>query len=90
MTLVRRSVCPPPNWEDYDDGPVEPPSPTTTNTTPSRGRTTLLSDFQRCMRLCDITAIVTPVCGTDRITYMNMDRLKCAQRCGEGEVNLLL
>ncbi|KAJ8716548.1 hypothetical protein PYW07_003175 [Mythimna separata] len=86
VTLQRRSVCPPPNF-DYDD--VEPPGPppptvaTTTTTPPFNARTTPVSGFQRCMNLCRITASFTPVCGTDLITYMNIDRLHCAQSCGE-------
>ncbi|CAH0587052.1 unnamed protein product [Chrysodeixis includens] len=46
--------------------------------------TTPLSRFHMCMRQCPITADFTPVCGTDLVTYMNMERLLCAQKCGDG------
>ncbi|KAJ8723431.1 hypothetical protein PYW08_003343 [Mythimna loreyi] len=84
ITIKRRSVCPPPNFDDggQPPGPPPPPPPTTTTESPL-ARTTPFSNFERCMRLCAITPSFTPVCGTDLITYMNMDRLKCAQSCGE-------
>lgn len=87
MTLQRRSVCPPPPWDDSDvTQDTFPTRPPTTDTTPYVGRTTPLTAFQRCMKGCAVTWSPNPVCGTDLVTYMNLDRLKCAQSCGEGNV----
>ncbi|PZC86770.1 hypothetical protein B5X24_HaOG201629 [Helicoverpa armigera] len=84
VTLRRRSVCPPPPFDEGDSNDqTAPTTPPTTTLTAPVGRTTSLTSFQRCMRNCRITASFTPVCGTDLVTYMNMDRLKCAQSCGE-------
>ncbi|RZB77481.1 uncharacterized protein BDFB_005644, partial [Asbolus verrucosus] len=48
----------------------------TTTTTPS-------PQFSACVRRCPVTPEYNPVCGTDRITYQNEGRLRCARRCGQ-------
>lgn len=35
-----------------------------------------------CVFFCPTTPEYNPVCGTDDVTYTNMSKLRCAQRCG--------
>lgn len=37
-----------------------------------------------CVQRCPNTPEYNPVCGTDRVTYVNPGRLRCEQRCGKG------
>ncbi|XP_026743782.1 uncharacterized protein LOC113505340 isoform X3 [Trichoplusia ni] len=78
----------PPGIEPPGQGQPEGPSEASSSPPPTLPafltRTTPLSSFHMCMRQCPITADFTPVCGTDLITYMNMERLLCAQKCGDG------
>ncbi|CAF4951259.1 unnamed protein product [Pieris macdunnoughi] len=39
------------------------------------------NNFQSCVSSCPVTPY-NPVCGTDDVTYQNIDRLKCVARCG--------
>ncbi|XP_022828176.1 mucin-2-like [Spodoptera litura] len=80
VEIRRRSACPPPidNGSPPTQGSTVRPSPT-----PPVGRTTPFSEFQHCMKSCRITSTFQPVCGSDLITYMNIDRLRCAQNCGQ-------
>ncbi|XP_069677910.1 uncharacterized protein [Periplaneta americana] len=52
---------------------------TTTTTTPASTATTACN--------CPSTDEFNPVCGSDRVTYSNPGRLKCAQLCGT-DVNI--
>lgn len=38
-----------------------------------------------CIRNCPATNQWNPVCGTDNISYGNMNKLRCAQQCGRRE-----
>lgn len=61
----------------------------TTPSAPRFRRTTHLSDLQKCMKLCPITIDYYPICGTDLVTYINIDRIECARGCGLGESSKL-
>ncbi|XP_018054006.1 PREDICTED: four-domain proteases inhibitor-like [Atta colombica] len=39
--------------------------------------------FNKCLQECFIILVYDPICGTDKITYMNRSQLKCAQCCGK-------
>ncbi|KAF5297619.1 hypothetical protein FQR65_LT09946 [Abscondita terminalis] len=44
--------------------------------------TTAPPAFRRCIQACVVTSEYSPVCGTNRVTYNNMSRFRCAQNCG--------
>lgn len=41
-----------------------------------------------CVQSCPITHEYNPVCGSDRVTYVNPGRLRCEQLCGKGNYSL--
>ncbi|XP_075975613.1 uncharacterized protein LOC142976219 [Anticarsia gemmatalis] len=77
VDLLRKFACPPTPPPDNGRSTTS-----ATEATMMTGRTTSLTDFQRCMSNCLITSDYSPVCGTDLVTYINKDRIKCAQECG--------
>ncbi|KAK5649712.1 hypothetical protein RI129_000741 [Pyrocoelia pectoralis] len=40
-----------------------------------------------CEERCPVTPQYSPVCGSNSVTYSNINRFRCAQRCGKG-INL--
>lgn len=36
-----------------------------------------------CEQRCPVTPQYSPVCGSNSVTYNNIDRFRCAQRCGK-------
>ncbi|KYN20864.1 hypothetical protein ALC57_06771, partial [Trachymyrmex cornetzi] len=42
--------------------------------------------FDKCLRECSILLVYDPICGTDKITYINRSQLKCAQCCGKSKI----
>ncbi|XP_065210706.1 uncharacterized protein LOC135838834 isoform X2 [Planococcus citri] len=41
------------------------------------------ADESECIRNCPATNQWKPVCGTDNLSYANMNKLRCAQMCGK-------
>lgn len=91
-TRVRRQGF---NWGDEDETPVITPRPTgrpTASPTPRPPNptgpttTTATPEFETCIRSCPALPQYNPVCGTNRVTYHNVDRLNCAARCGLGKL----
>ncbi|KAF7278122.1 uncharacterized protein LOC143190390 [Rhynchophorus ferrugineus] len=39
--------------------------------------------FRSCFRSCPTINNYNPVCGSDGVTYDNIQKLQCAQRCGQ-------
>lgn len=63
--------------------------PQTTTPSPMRGTTlpgppTWPTAPSLCVQRCPNTPEYNPVCGTDRVTYVNPGRLRCEQQCGKG------
>lgn len=51
-------------------------NPTTTTQSPR---------VRQCIANCQTTPQYSPVCGSNGIQYMNMEKLNCARRCGVGK-----
>ncbi|KAF2896906.1 hypothetical protein ILUMI_09269 [Ignelater luminosus] len=63
------------NFEDqFNQQPSQLPTGTTTTTPSPR--------YTNCVNACPSTPQYAPVCGTDSVSYYNVQRLKCAQGCG--------
>ncbi|KAJ0183189.1 hypothetical protein K1T71_001165 [Dendrolimus kikuchii] len=58
----------------------QPPQQSTTTTTPLASTTS--AAFNACLRNCLVTTEYNPVCGSNNVTYDNLGRFTCAQRCG--------
>lgn len=63
--------------------PTQRPRPSS-STTDSSGTTTTTASpaYTACLAGCNATPQYNPVCGSDRVTYNNMGRLRCANQCG--------
>lgn len=59
------------------------PPATTQSTTAAQTATTPTPQFLRCIATCPSTNEYNPVCGDDRLTYHNVQRLNCANSCGK-------
>ncbi|XP_031341124.1 lysine-rich arabinogalactan protein 19-like [Photinus pyralis] len=70
-----------PNPNDGGGAPMREP-PIISSTTQFPFTTTAPPAFRRCIQTCGVTAEYSPVCGTNRVTYNNMSRFRCAQYCG--------
>ncbi|XP_075222325.1 uncharacterized protein LOC142324992 isoform X2 [Lycorma delicatula] len=55
-------------------------TPTTTSSSPTPPSRPIENE---CTRRCFTTPAFNPVCGTDKITYVNPTRLNCAKDCGQ-------
>lgn len=42
-------------------------------------------DYKRCTSKCLVSKEFKPMCGSDFETYINMDMVICAQKCGRGK-----
>jgi len=70
--------------------PTVAPTAAPTVTDANQGTTTVNPELDACLRRCATTPQYNPVCGTNRRTYDNEQRLKCAKRCGvDVEVSFL-
>ncbi|KAK4887823.1 hypothetical protein RN001_004094 [Aquatica leii] len=80
-SLLQASIQPPRPMLDSDVAPLPNP-PIISSTTQFPFTTTAPPAFRRCIQTCGVTSEYSPVCGTNRATYNNMSRLRCAQICG--------
>lgn len=70
------------------DRPQQRPTrPIVSSTTDSSGTTTTTASpsYSACLAACGSTSEYNPVCGTDRVTYNNKGRLRCANQCGNSK-----
>ncbi|CAG4929443.1 unnamed protein product [Colias eurytheme] len=52
------------------------------NVFPTTTRRPYINNIQSCISTCPASSQYRPVCGTDGVTYQNIDRLRCAMKCG--------
>ncbi|XP_046417985.1 uncharacterized protein LOC124178583 isoform X1 [Neodiprion fabricii] len=72
-------------WERDQDGSVAIASSRTSTSAPS---TAAPASGMPANCPCVTTPQYNPVCGDNRMTYDNLERLKCAQNCGVGEYQI--
>lgn len=78
------------NWQQNQNRPFQfeqnsnEQQQTTSTTVASTSSTTATPEFLNCTRnVCLTTNEYNPVCGSDQVSYQNIRKLDCANRCGQ-------
>ncbi|XP_018318486.1 uncharacterized protein LOC112904279 [Agrilus planipennis] len=70
--------------DDFEPSAARPAVPSATNFGQEQQQQQQQSSaFADCTRNCQTTSQYDPVCGSDRETYSNPERLACARKCGK-------